>query len=68
MLDQKITAVGSPCMVCPAFSEVLQFSGYIHLLLNVPVVLLPEPVKAQVSAKSPKDIFSALAQVEQVGT
>lgn len=41
---------------------------YVHLLLNVPLVLLPEPVKAQVSAKGPKDVFSALAQVEQMGT
>lgn len=42
------------------------FFEYVHLLLNVPLVLLP--VKAQGSAKSPKDVFSALAQVEQVGT
>lgn len=36
---------------------------YVRLLLNVPLVLLPEPVKAQVSAESPKDVFGALTQV-----
>lgn len=45
----------------------VKFSGICASLLNVPLVLLPEPVKAQVSSKSPKDIFSVLAQAEQVG-